>query len=88
MKNLYQNSQSKVKSRERESRWFEVKTGVRQGGVLSPLLFIIFMDKCMREICKNSNSVKTMAYADDIAVITDNQIQLQEELNSWQEEWV
>ena len=44
------------------------------------------MDKCMREICKNESTVITMAYADDIAVITDNQIRLQEELRSWQEQ--
>lgn len=44
IKSLYHNSKSKVKNREIDSRWFEVKTGVRQGGVLSPLLFILFMD--------------------------------------------
>ena len=33
-----------------ESDWFNIETGVRQGDVLAPLLFIIYMDDCIREV--------------------------------------
>ena len=48
---IYKITNSKVKSRDIESEWFRIGSGVRQGGVLSPLLFIIFMDSCLKEIC-------------------------------------
>ena len=41
---LYICSQAAVRTREGETDWFEVKCGLRQGCVLSPLLFIIFLD--------------------------------------------
>ena len=40
-------SQAAVRTREGETAWFEVKCGLRQGYVLSPLLFIIFMDNLL-----------------------------------------
>ena len=29
---------------------FEIETGMRQEGILSPLLITVFMNKCLREI--------------------------------------
>ncbi|KAK9884156.1 hypothetical protein WA026_005108 [Henosepilachna vigintioctopunctata] len=63
---------------------FEIKTGVRQGDGLSPILFNIVLEKIIREwelhvkgiqvgIKKeNRLNVKCLAFADDIAIITDN----------------
>ena len=84
MKSIYKNCQSRVKSGEKEGEWFEVRTGVRQGGVLSPLLFIIYMDKCLRDVMEPA-SEETFAYADDIAVVTDSPDRLQNAVDRWQE---
>ena len=82
IKSIYVKCESKVKLRDGDTEWFEVKTGVRQGGVVSPLLFIIFMDRCMKEINEGSDSL-TLAYADDVAVICDNERKLQETAEKW-----
>ena len=42
VQSLYVCSQAAVRTREGETDWFEVKCGLRQGCVLSPLIFIIF----------------------------------------------
>lgn len=79
MKSLYQNSKRRIKNREIESRWCDVNTGVREGGAFSPIrvLFILFMSKCMREICTSEDKEITMVYADDVAMITENQVDIQ-----------
>lgn len=82
IKSIYKNCESKVKLRNNDTNWFEIKTGVRQGGVLSPLLFIIFMDYCMKEIGRNYEEI-TLAYADDIAIICDSERELQCMAEKW-----
>ncbi|KAK9875038.1 hypothetical protein WA026_005843 [Henosepilachna vigintioctopunctata] len=74
----------KVKCMGEISDPFEIKTGVQQGDGLSPILFNIFLEKIIREwelhvkdiqvgIKKeNRINVKCLAFADDIAIITDN----------------
>ena len=46
---LYGSSKSAVRVDGELSDWFSVKTGVRQGCVLSPMLFNIYMDHVIRE---------------------------------------
>ena len=48
VQSLYICSQAVVRKREGETGWFEVKCGLRQGCVLSPFLFVIFMDNIMK----------------------------------------
>lgn len=59
---------SKLKSD--DTPWFKIRSGIRQWGVLSPLLFIIFVDYCIKEIGRSSEEVP-LAYADDRAIVCD-----------------
>lgn len=87
IKSLYIKCQSKVRSTGGESDWFEVRSGVSQGGVISPLLFVLCMDRCMRKIgIMNEEELGiTLAYADDVAVVTTEEEALQRALNRWNE---
>ena len=46
---IYRNSLCLVRKRAGLSKWFTVKSGMRQGCVLSPLLFIVYMDRITQE---------------------------------------
>ena len=78
IQSLYVCSQAAVRTREGETEWFEVKCGLRQGCVLSPLLFIIFMDNIMKRANQEENSIEEMMFAEDLVLIADDQIRLQE----------
>src|ERR1700744_1407019 len=49
IKSIYVGSEAAVRIDGEMSEAFEVEEGVRQGCCLSPLLFIIFMDKIIRQ---------------------------------------
>ena len=83
IKGMYEVSKSAVRTSYGVGDWFDVTAGVRQGGVLSPLLFIIFMDRCIREVGLEEEVGLLMVYADDIAVVTKDRVSLQEALNRW-----
>ena len=82
---MYQNCSSAVRSQGSE-KWFSVDTGVRQGGVLSPILFIIYMDRVVKRINVREDEALTLAYADDVALVTRTVTELQEVLNKWNSE--
>ena len=67
-----------IRTREGETDWFEVKCGLTQGCVLSPLLFIIFMDNIMKQANQEENSIEELMFADDLVLIAEDQIKLQE----------
>ena len=49
IRSIYSQCASKVRTQKVEIAEFSIESGVRQGDVLSPLLLIIFMDKCIRD---------------------------------------
>jgi len=66
--------------------WFEIVTGVRQGYILSPLLFAIVIDWVMKKSLTNfqgvlewvyGNKLYELDYADDIALIETSQMGMQ-----------
>ena len=71
-------SQAAVRTREGETDWFEVKCGVIQGCVLSPLLLILFMDNIMKRANQGENSIEELIFADDLVLIAEDQSRLQE----------
>ena len=67
---MYSNSRSRVRVGEGYSEEFEVKVGVHQGSVLSPLLFIIVVEALSREFrCGVSWEA---LYADDLVIIAES----------------
>jgi hypothetical protein len=60
--------------------WFNITTGVRQGCVLSPLLYIIYMDKISSDVNSNQYTLNELIFADDQCLIYPNEKELQEHL--------
>jgi exonuclease III len=84
---LYSDSKSCVRILGRKSEMFRVGAGLRQGCVLSPLLFIIYMDRIARRslgqesVRIGSVSVSHLLFADDLAILASSQSDLQRSLD-------
>ena len=82
IKAMYQVSKSSVISQKGNELWFEVSSGVRQGSVLSPLLFILVMDSVIRSV---ENEDLGLVYADDIAQTSWEEDRLRDAVINWYE---
>ena len=74
--NMYTNQKLQVKWNNCMSSKFDVTNGVGQGGVLSPLLFIVYIDELLEKLKRNGigyfigyNFVGALGYADDIILL-------------------
>ena len=83
IQNLYEGGQSSVKWMGSVGDWFTVMTGVRQGCILSPLLFALVIDWITRKALTNldvglewtnGKRLCDLDYADDI-VLLDSSIE-------------
>jgi hypothetical protein len=80
---LYKNSQSAVKTTTGLSDWFKISSGVRQGCVLSPLLFITYMDRITKSANENNNSdIHELLFADDQCIVYESEYDLQEHVTA------
>ena len=76
---FYKKSEACVKIGEKMSRWFQITRGVRQGCVMSPWLFNVFMDKIVREaqerftegVLLETTIVKLVLFADDVMMLAE-----------------
>ena len=85
----YSNYYGKVSIGKKSTKDYSLENGLRQGSVLSPVLFIAFMDTLLKEL-ENSgigisvpgagkhNKVPGIMYVDDLCLVTNNL----EDLNS------
>ena len=79
---MYANAQSHVHVGEVYSEEFEMKVGVHQGSVLSPLLFIIVLEALSREFCWVPWED---LYADDLVIIAKSLKECVRRLLTWKE---
>ena len=78
IKLLYEGSTSCVRVGGRNTESFEMTSGVKQGDVLSPVLFIVVVDWIMRRVVEEEDGIDwvrnlrlpDLAYADDIALLS------------------
>ena len=80
-----------------KSDTFKTSEGLRQGGVLSPVLFCIFMDEIIKECTPKLKehvigyksllpvTATECVFADDVAIIADCSSSLQLNLEAWDE---
>ena len=87
IKALYSRPTCSVKTSSGTAEPFEIMSGVRQGCILSPFLFIVSLDFVMRRAMNNQNSGITwqdndrltdLDFADDIALLAENNQQCQQ----------
>ena len=78
---LYDGAKTRVRVGSAYSEEFEVKVGVHQGSVLSPLLFAIVVDV----ITENAKRgvVDELLYADDLVIMSETMEDLKERFWNW-----
>lgn len=80
---MYNNCVSRVLTPVGKTEWFRNKTGLRQGSVLSPLLFIMVMDEIVKKTKEayGDKEMKILLFADDVVIWGKNSKEVQEQLD-------
>ena len=76
LKNIYRKVESCVLLGDRRTAWFLIEVGLRQGCILSPILFLFFIND-LRDVVSRLNKgvqvgdrkLSILFFADDIAVV-------------------
>ena len=81
MRNLYRNQKATVRTEDGETESFGIGKGVRQGCILSPILFNLYAERVMREagledsphgIRIGGRSVNNLRFADDTTLAANS----------------
>ena len=84
--NLYNNQQASVRIEKELTEWFRVGKGVRQGCLVSPVLFNFYSEEIMREsadelgwigVTISGRTINNLRFADDIVLIATSPQELQ-----------
>ena len=90
VQSMYERSEACVRVCREESDWFQVRVGLRQGCVMSPWLFNLFMDGVMKEVRERVGDVgvkmwdsrscewkvEWLMFADDTVLVGDSEEKL------------
>lgn len=100
IKNLYSNSKCAIKQSEHRTPFFSYSRGVRQGCILSPLLFNIYINELPNLftetasdpfILPNGTKLSSLLYADDLIILSRSKHGLQNclnQLHNWCNRWM
>ena len=100
IKDLYSNTRCAVKVSDHRTPFFSYNRGVRQGCVLSPLLFNLYINEIPNLFEKinsdpfllpNGTKLNSLLYADDLVILSRSKSGLQNCLNSlnvWSNKWL
>ena len=78
---MYEEAHMVVRMADGDSESFEVKVGLHQGSVLSPLLFVIVMEVVTREV--REGLPWELLYADDVVLMAKSEAELKEKILKW-----
>ena len=88
IKGMYNVVQGEVLVGDEQTEWFNLSTGVRQGCVMSPILFSLFINGLAKEINDKTKGIKVgerrvrlLLYADDIVLLAESAEDLQNMLD-------
>ena len=90
MKNLYERTESCVLVGDEKTNFFDVEVGVRQGYILSPTLFSIYINQSGIGIEVLGMMIAVLLYADDIVLIAESIADLQRGMmiiTKWGRKW-
>ena len=83
IKSIYNSSHSRVKSKHTMSEHIEITQGIHQDGVLSPVLFNIFINDIGDDLLENNvpilndHKISHLLYADDLLLLSTSENELQ-----------
>jgi len=77
---MYEGAQTVVRTTE-DSKAFNVKVGLHQGSVLSPLLFVIVMEMVSREL--RASLLVELLYADELILMAESEESLCDKIVKW-----
>ena len=83
IRTVYSGASTSVKVHDGESAEFEVKVGVHQGPVLSPLLFTIVLEELSKKF--REGLPWELLYADDLVLIAETEAKLIEMIKRWKD---
>ena len=84
LRNLYATQEATVRNRHGTADWFQKGKGVRQGCILSPCLFILYVEYIMRNagleeaqagIKITGRNINNLRYADDTTLMAESEEQ-------------